>query len=295
MKYKEILKKILFPPLIIMVLLLVFSIIFLIYSFANLESNSIIAIISYVLSAYTLTIWCFKIPNIINFIKKIRKENKYVVEWLSNPRLRINTSLSFSSIFNIIYAIFNLCIGLFHDSIWFISVAIYFALLSIIRVYLLSYARKNLPGENMQKELLKSKICGIILLFMNISLTVMTFLMVSNYKVFIHHQITTIAMAVYTFTSFTIAIVNIVRYKKYNSPIYSSSKAINLVSASVSMLTLEATMLTVFSKESTSIIEKKVLLSITGAIIAIFITSLAIYMIVTKKRVNIKNNKENIL
>ena len=69
-------------------------------------------------------------------------------------------------------------------------------------------------------------------------------------RTFHHHEITTIALAAYTFTSLTFAIINTVKYRKYHSPVYSASKAISLASACVSLLTLESTMLTTFGNET---------------------------------------------
>ena len=104
-------------------------------------------------------------------------------------------------------------------------------------------------------------------------------------RTFRHHEITTIAMAAYTFTSFTLAIVNVVKYRKYNSPVFSASKAINLAAACVSMLTLESTMLTTFGGDTMTDIEQKWMLGATGGVISVFVVATAIYMIAvgTKK------------
>lgn len=99
-----------------------------------------------------------------------------------------------------------------------------------------------------------------------------------------HHEITAITMAAYTFAAFTVAIVNIVKYRKYNSPIYSASKAIGLAAASVSVLTLESTMLTAFGDATMTETVKKLFLGLTGAAIVVFIIVMAVYMIVTSTR-----------
>ena len=58
-----------------------------------LGSESPVAIVSYVIAAYTLTIWCFKIPYLIKFFKRFKQENKYIKRWQSDARLRIKISL----------------------------------------------------------------------------------------------------------------------------------------------------------------------------------------------------------
>ena len=137
----------------------------------------------------------------------------------------------------------------------------------------------------MQRELKKYRACGWIFLVMNLALSLIVFFMVYWNRTFEHHMITAIAMAAYTFTSFTFAIINVVKFRKYNSPVFSASKAISLAAALVSMLTLESTMLTAFRNETMTMTEQKWMLGATGAAISAVIVAMAICMIVrgTKK------------
>ena len=57
------------------------------------------------------------------------------------------------------------------------------------------------------------------------------------------------------------------------------AKAISLASASVSILTLEATMLTTFGQNTIDATTRKSLLGCTGSVISAFIVVMAIYMI----------------
>ena len=59
--YKKIGKALLFPHIAIMIILVPISIVFLVYSMVFLGTESITAIISYVLAFYTLAVWCAKI------------------------------------------------------------------------------------------------------------------------------------------------------------------------------------------------------------------------------------------
>ena len=108
-------------------------------------------------------------------------------------------------------------------------------------------------------------------------------------------MITAIAMAAYTFTAFTVAIVNVVKYHKYNSPVFSASKAISLAAALVSMLTLESTMLTTFGDGTMTATTQKWMLGATGCAISLLVVATAIYMIVvgTKKLKQLKSEVEN--
>ena len=146
----------------------------------------------------------------------------------------------------------------------------------------------------MQLELIKYRVCGIIFLIMNLTLTLMIFFMVYWNRTFIHHEITTIAMASYTFGALSLAIINAVKYRKYNSPAYSAAKAISLASACVSMITLESTMLTTFGNDTVDLATRRIMVGASGAVISAFIISMAVYMIVksTKKIRLLKAAKE---
>jgi hypothetical protein len=147
----------------------------------------------------------------------------------------------------------------------------------------------------MEVELKKYRSCGIVFLVMNLALTLIIFFMVYWGRTFEHHMITAIAMAAYTFASLTTAIINVVKYRKYNSPVFSASKAISLAAALVSMLTLESTMLTAFSDATMTETSQKLMLGATGGVISIIIVVMAIYMIVTgtKKLKSLRSEVKN--
>ena len=72
----KLLKALLFPHIAVMIPLVPISAFLLVYSMVFIGTESIAAYISYVISAYTLTVWCVRIPDIIRFFKDFRIENK---------------------------------------------------------------------------------------------------------------------------------------------------------------------------------------------------------------------------
>ncbi len=293
MDLKKLGKALLFPHIAIMIILIPIATVFLVYSMVFLGTESVAAIISYVLAAYTLTVWCFKIPYLIRFFKAFKNDNKYARIWQDDTRLRVNVSLYGTLIYNTAYALLQLGMGFWHHTFWFYSLAGYYISLAVMRFFLVRHTRSHRPGEKMLVEFRKYRACGIVFLVMNLSLALMIFFMVYWNRTFNHHEITTIALAAYTFTSLTLAIINTVKYRKYNSPVYSASKAISLASACVSMLTLESTMLTTFGNETMSLAERRILLGISGGVISVFIIAMAIYMIVqANKQIKLINAGE---
>ena len=293
MDIKKLGKMLLFPHIAIMLILIPVSAVFLVYSMVFFGTESVVAIISYVLSFYTLLVWCLKIPYLISFFSTFKKENKYARRWQDDARLRVNVTLYGTLLFNTAYALLQLGMGFWHHTFWFYSLAGYYISLAVMRFFLVRHTRRHKAGEKMLDELKKYRLCGIIFLVMNLALSMMIFFMVYWSRTFNHHEVTTIALAAYTFTAFTLAVVNAVRYRKYNSPVYSASKAISLASACVSMLTLESTMLTTFGKETMSLAQRRILLGTSGGVISVFIISMAVYMIIQgTKKIKLLKSKE---
>ena len=292
---KKIGKALLFPHIAIMILLVPIATVLLVGSMVFIGTESPIAYISYVLAAYTLTVWCFKIPRIIKYFKTFKDENKYARRWQDDVRLRVNVSLYGSLAWNALYGLFQLWLGFYHHTFWFYSLGAYYICLGVMRFFLARHTTRYAPGERMRDELTKYRACGIVFLLMNLALALIVFFMVYWNRTFEHHMITAIALAAYTFTSMTVAIINFVKYRRYNSPVFSAAKAISLAAALVSMLTLESTMLTTFGDGTMTAVEQKWMLGATGGAISVLIIATAVYMIVvgTKKLKLLESEVEN--
>jgi len=285
MDWKKFGKALLFPHTAVMIILVPVATAFLVYAMVVLGTETAAAIVSYILAAYTLTVWCFRIPVLVRWIMDFKRENRYAVRLQGDARLRVHISLYGALAWNVLYGVFQLGLGYYHSTFWFYSLGVYYICLAVIRFVLLLHTRKYAPGEKMRSELVKYRACGWMFLFINLSLAVIVTFMIYWNRTFEHHMITAIAMAAYTFTAFTVAIVNVVKYRKYNSPVFSASKAINLAAALVSMLTLESTMLTTFGDGTMTAEGQKWMLAATGGVISVLIVATAIYMIAsgTKK------------
>ncbi len=289
MNWKKFCKNIFYPPLWVILTITPLSIGFLVFSLVFLGETSILSITSYVLATYALTVICLQIPNIITFCKRIKTENKYLNKLTTDVHFRMILSLYGSLAFNIAFAIFQLGLGFYHNSLWFFSMFFYYILLAVMRFLILSHTKNYSPTENLLAETKKYLICGWLLLVLNLALSAVITIVVLQNKTFHHHEITTIALATYTFFTFTFAIINRVKYKKFNSPIYTSAKNISLITASVSVLTLESTMLTTFGSD-TSAKFNQIILACTGFVIIIFAITLAISMII-KGHKKLKNTE----
>jgi hypothetical protein len=166
----------------------------------------------------------------------------------------------------------------------FYSLAAYYFLLALMRMYLLGYTRKHDPGENMIREYKRYRFCGVCMLFLNIALSVIITYTVLFETAKNYGMIVTISMAAFSFTALTVAIVNVVRYKRYNSPVFTATKDISLAVAVVSMLSLETSMFAAFEDGKMNEGDIMLMMALTGFAVMAFVLGLAIFMIVRSSK-----------
>ncbi len=293
-RVKKLVQILLFPHIFVVSVLVFLGTVLLLYAFLYDGANPILVYASYFLSAYALTLVCVRVPVIYRKIKQIKQENKYIRLYTSEAGLRVKISLYLSFSVNVLYVLMQLVLGCVNHSVWFYSLAGYYFLLVIMRFFLLKEMKQDRWGTDRFFELLLYRFCGILLLCMNIALAAVVFYIVWQNQGFEHHYIVTIAMATYTFTTLTMAIRNLVRYRKYNSPVMSASKVISLVASLVSMLSLETAMITAFGDGNDALF-RRVITGVSGTAICISVLVMAIYMIVssTKEIKILKGDSDN--
>ena len=287
LKRNKFLKIICYPHIAIVVILTTISIFGLIYSFAFNNAIPFLQYLSYITSAYTLTLICIRMPNIVSKIKAFSKNNKLISKYKKDINYRNKISLYTNTSTNILCLLFYLIMGVLNQSLWFYTLAIYYILLSIIRFFLL----KDLHKEyifNKKQQWHRYRFCGIILVIINISLAIITFFVIRYNQGFSYHFIETIAIALFTFINTSLAIINSIRYRNFHQPIISAIKFVSLSSALVSMFSLEIAMLTVFGSPSDFSL-RRIMTTLTGSIFGLIILSIGIFMIV-KSTMEIKKN-----
>ena len=284
MPWRKIGRALLFPPAAVLILLTPLAAAGLVYSMRKLEENSPVRIGFYVLAFYTLVIVCVRLPKVVQSIGDFKRENQYIRTWSNDPRLRMNITVGGSVLWNGAYAALQLGLGMYHRSAWFYSLAAYYATLAAMRLSLVLHTMHHKPGEQMRQELTRYRACGWVFLLTNLALSGMMFYMIYENRVTRHGEIVTITMAAYTFATLTLAIVNVIRYRKFKSPILSAAKAISLAAACVAMLTLENTMLTTFRSETMTPEKTRLFLGFSGGAVFVFIIAMAVYMIVQANR-----------
>ncbi len=277
--WKNFFKKAFFPHIAVMILLLIISAAALVAAFIVFGSEHPVSYACYVLAAYTLTVYCFRIPDIVKFVKRQIRKNKFLNRLTTDVHYRVKMSLHGTFYFNMVYALFQLGMAILRSSVLFYSLSAYYFLLALMRMYLLGYAWSNSPGADMVKEYKRYRFCGVAMLILSVALSVIvTYTIVFDTQES-YGMIETIAMAAFTFTALSVAIVNVVKYKKYNSPVFSAAKDISLAVAVVSVFSLESAMLAAFADGSMDTEAMLIMTATTGFAVMAFVIGLAIFMI----------------
>lgn len=288
----------LFPPVWLTVVLVCLCTSALVFVFFNHLEETVAAYAAYVLSFYTLSVVCIACLNVFpRRFKQIRQkvyDNTFGNRYLTDPAFKMHVNLYRSLVINLLYAVFNLYSGIYYSTAWFMLLAGYYALMAIMRFLLLRHVSKNGIGQNRLKELKRSKLCACILMTVNLSLSGAVLMMLNFDRGFEYSGILIYIVAMYTFYITSAAIVNVVKYKKFNSPVMSMATVINLAAALVSMLSLETAMLTQFGGD-TSPETRRVLIVATGAGISIVVFFISMYTIWKTdkeiKTIKIKNSQ----
>lgn len=270
-------KKILYPKTYILLIGLLTIIISLIYLIFYNGFGSSISYILYLIMTYFLIVICIRIYNIIRFkIDRFIDNNKYLKEYKNNHELRYKISLFISLTLNIIYSIFKLLSGIIIKSFWFISFALYYFLLIILR---LNIAREEIKdNSNLKNEFIKYRKTGIILLFTNVILTIIILIIVNQKIMKVYPDWIAITVAVYTFYLIFNSIFSLIKYRKYQSPLISASKVINVITSFVSLISLEIILIPTFGNGETKFFE--IMIMATGGGIALIIIIISFYMII---------------
>lgn len=294
--WKKIGKKLLFPPVWLMIILAVISTAALVVVFTKGWDELPIASVVYVLSFYTLSVICIAcvlvFPGYYQSIKQKIYENKYGNKYMTDAAFRTHLSLYASLGINLLYAATNLFSGIWYRSVWSITLAAYYIILATMRFLLLRFVGRVGIGKDRVKELKRSRLCGIILMTVNLALSGVVILVISQNKGFEYAGILIYVMAMYTFYVTANSVINIFKYRKYNSPVMSTARSISLAAALVSMLSLETAMLSQFGVEKTTPHFNQIMVGATGAGVCVIVVTMSVYTIARTNKELCKINKE---
>lgn len=283
--WKRICIRLLFPPLWLILFLVPVSAAALVAAFMQEDSASPAACVVYVVSFYTLTVLCLAcwktVPDCYRRARGKVYGNRYAARYLTDPVFKTQIGLYGSLAWNLVYVAVNAVSAVLYRTNWFAIFAVYYAILAVMRFLLLRYTSKNSLGEEACRagELRRSRSCACILLTVNLVLSGVVLMMSYFDRGFHYRGYLIYVMAFHTFYSTSAAVKDVIKYRRYASPVLSVSKLIRLTASLFSMLFLETAMLEQFG-EGTTPETKRIFIMATGAGISVIVVGMAMYVIV---------------
>ena len=270
--------ELLYPPTGLLVAMVPVCILLLARSSMDHDPWDLFSLGTYLLCLYTLAALLARVPRAFGYLRRVKKNNEQVNHLGDDVRLKVKLSLYLSVLTNSGYATLQLGMGLWHRSMWFYSFSVYYALLTLMRFLLLRDVRHLRPGEDRISELKRSRLCGILLLITMPALMSIVIFMTQYGREITHHPITTVALSAYTLGALIFAVIKLIRYRRFRSPMLISTKLVSLVAASVSLLTLESALFRVFLEGISDDIKYGITL-FSGVVVCSLVTAVGIYMI----------------
>lgn len=271
------------------------------FSLKCLSDTHPFSYVSYILSAYALTVLCANFPRtkkrcselihgdevkIIVSFRRMMGRHKYTSMYLDDIEFRERISLYSSLAVNMFYAVFKCATGVIFHSVWFWAIGIYYVMLSVIRFTLLRNVRITCKKEHSVErkiyEYKSAKLCGILMLALNIAMGGMIVQMIWQNHHYEYKGYIIYISAFYAFFYLINAIVKVVKFSKQDNPILSAAKMLALAGALMSMFALQTAMFSSFGGNEEF---QRLMNTITGGMVCFIVMGMAIFLIV---RANIR-------
>jgi len=245
----ELLKKILYPPMALVVFLAVGSAAAITAAFVLEKQESFWAGIVYGAAFYTLVVLSIRLTRVGKIGKQRLQENAFYHRYKTDLSFKTRVSAAFSLAVTLCYCAVKAGAGIYYRSPWLGAIAFYYVLLGIARCLLLLSARKR--GITRKQAYRRYTICGYLLLALTIALAVINMHVLYRGGKVVYPGFLIYGAAAFTFYSLTVAIAGVIRHRKGENPIYSAGRALSLATALVSLLFLQTALLTAFGDGGT--------------------------------------------
>ena len=245
----------------------------LIWVFANSLEMWWPSYILYVLSAYTLTALCVKLPGAVRMVKDWLKNHPRVDGFLKNKELHFKLELYMEQFINFSYGIFKIVSGVVVGSAWIGADGIYNFVQALIQLF--QILRRKKPGT-IEKQWKSYRLCGVFILLMHLTLIGIVFQMVNWHRVEESGEIMIIATAAFAFYKFISSFIDLAKDRKHTHPIDSSVRMLELSQAIFAIFSLQAGLLHTFGTGESW---EHLLNLAVGCIVCLLTVAMGIYMI----------------
>ena len=281
-RWKAVLKKLLFPGGGWVALAVLLGGASLALTFLVFGEDSPFAYVSYLLSAYGLTVLVAAVVPLFPAAWRLAHRIPLAHRYMTDRYFKVRSGLVLSFFINLCYGGFKLGCAVGYASFWDGALALYYILLCAVRLYLIRRVPTGTEDRDMARELRCYRATGAFLFGLDVALSgVATQIVRDGYGSDYPGMLIYVA-AFYAFYSLTIAIVNTVRYRRFHSPVLSAAKAVNLTTALVSIFNLETAMIAQFGADQAQF--RLVMTACTAFAVCAIVLGTAVFMVVSSSR-----------
>lgn len=234
---------------------------------------------------------------IVRSIKERVRSTRYGKMFLEQYGFKTVVFAVLSLIISVAFAVYNGVIGIIARSVWYGALSAYYISLVLFRGGVLIAARKcgkSGDGDARLVSIRQNKIhlaSGAFLVIIAIAMGVAVTQMVMFSPPVVSGTITAITNAAYAFYKITMAIINMVKAKKYADPVSQSLRCLNFADACMSMVSLTVVLLATFGGEDdeTFMLPMKACVGFAACVLVLALASRMI--IISAKRLRRKNDE----
>ena len=215
----------------------------LIWVFLTHMEQQIFAYGLYALSAYLLMALCIRIPSGIQNAKLWLERHPKTRQFLQNKESTFAIKLYAEQVINFSYGIFKIATGVVIGSAWIGCDGIYNMTQALIQLF--QILRRKKAGDRVT-QWRSYRFCGVLILWMHLTLTGMVFQMVNWNRAEEAGEIMVIATAFFAFYKLIGSFIELAKDRKHPRPVDSSVRMLELSQAFFAIFSLQASMLHTF-------------------------------------------------
>ena len=231
------------------------------------------ACILYVLSAYSLTALCIRLPASIRRGRNWMAEHPKAERFLKDKELHFRLELYIEQFINFAYGVFKIISGVIVGSAWIGADGIYNFVQALIQLFQILRRKK---AGTVRQQWKSYRLCGVLILLMHLTLIGIVFQMVNWNRVEESGEIMIIATAAFAFYKFISSFIELAKDRKHTHPVDSSVRMLELSQAIFAIFSLQAGLLHTFG---TGDVWEQWLNLAVGCTVCLLTVAMGIYMI----------------
>lgn len=221
--------------------------------------NEIVGVLIYGLYGVTAVFFGYSVSTLVVYAPKIRKsvgerikKHAFLANVAENYGLKTLVFSCFSLVITLAFVAVNLASAIIYGLVWYYAVAAYYFVLLAFRggILLADFrCRKKYVGDDAAMKNAKRRIYlagGAVLLVLEIAMVFAVTEMMLSRRPVGGNEIIAIANATYTFYKMTMAVLNLVRAKRFSDPVVQALRNVNFADACMAVASLTVIMLSTF-------------------------------------------------